>query len=80
MLSLVTLKNDFHNSAATLRLEVLGNFPGTVTIRPSKSQVKKAKKTLCGIKGCSCGNDIGIRGPKTWNGKRLEVDLSEIYA
>jgi len=49
----ITLKNDFHNTSVTLRLR--GNYP-------TASQVKRAKKVLCGISGCTCSNVMGMRG------------------
>lgn len=49
----VVLKNSFHNSEVTLVVE---------NDQISAGQVKKAWKTLCGIRGCTCGNSLGMRG------------------
>ena len=49
----ITLKNDFHNTEITL---IAKN--GML----STGQVKKSKKTLCGIAGCTCGDELGTRG------------------
>ena len=76
---LVRLKNDFHNSAVTLRCEVLAHIHGEATIRPTATQIKRARKQLCGIAGCTCGSDCGTRGPQEHNGKRLIVDSSDLY-
>ena len=76
----VTLRNDFHNTSVVLRCETLSHMFGEVTIRPTVSQIRKSKKSLCGIAGCTCSNDCGIRGPQNHNGKRLVVDLSEVFA
>lgn len=50
-----TLRNDFHGTEVTLRAE-----PGQVL---SLGQAARARRTLCGIAGCTCGNDLGMRGP-----------------
>ena len=53
---MITLTNDFHGTQVTLRLQ--GAFL-------SAGQEKKAWKSLCGIKGCTCSGPIGIRGAQT---------------
>jgi hypothetical protein len=79
-MALITLTNDFHNSSVTIRCEVLSDLPSGAafaTAYPSASQIKRAKKALCGVAGCCCSNAAGIRGQqKTSWGKRLEVDLT----
>ncbi len=50
----ITLTNDFHNSSITLH-------PGKEG-RLSAGQVRKAKKTLCGITHCTCSGRLGTRG------------------
>jgi hypothetical protein len=52
-MSTITLTNEFHNSAVTLR--PTGN-------RLSPGQVKRAKRELCGIDGCTCSDSAGTRG------------------
>jgi hypothetical protein len=47
-----TLKNNFHNSEATVLVK-----NGEV----SEAVIIRAGKKLCGIKGCTCG---GVRGPQ----------------
>jgi len=54
MTKTISLKNDFHNSEVLLYIADGKNI--------SKGQVKKTWKTLCGIKGCTCGNELGMRG------------------
>ena len=58
----ITLVNDFHNTSVTLRMK---------SACPTKSQVKRAKKTLCtGDRaskrnpngGCACSGVMGMRG------------------
>lgn len=49
----ITLYNDFHNTEITL---IVKN--GML----SPAQVKKSKKALCGIAGCTCGDELGTRG------------------
>lgn len=79
-MSRVTLTNDFHNTSTTLICETLSHIYGEVTIRPSVNQIRRAKKALCGISGCTCSDDAGCRGPQQHNGKRLVVDMSSLYA
>jgi hypothetical protein len=76
----VTLVNDFHNTTVTLMCETLSHIWNEVTIYPSEAQIRRAKKTLCGIDGCTCSSDAGCRGPQKHNGKRLVVDVSSLYA
>lgn len=57
-----TLRNDFHNSEVTLRA-VAGQ-------ELSLSQVLRARRILCGIEGCTCGGNLGERGPQD-----VEVDV-----
>ncbi len=59
----ITLKNNFHNTSVNLR--VSGE-------KLSAPQVKRARRALCGISGCTCGNELGQRGPQ-------EVDIEIIY-
>lgn len=79
-MSSVTLKNDFHNTSTVLRCETLSHMHGECTIRPTVSQIRRAKRSLCGIAGCTCSDDCGCRGAQEHNGKRLVVDVSSLYA
>ena len=76
----VELANDFHGTTCTIRCEVLSHIYHTATIRPNLAQIKRAKKALCGIAGCTCSGDAGTRGPQSYNGKQLEVCLDAVYA
>ena len=51
----ITLTNDFHNVETSLRVK---------DGRLSAGQVLKARKELCGIQGCWCGDDLGRKGPQ----------------
>ncbi len=50
---MITLLNDFHQSL--VRLRPRGD-------RLSASQVKRARRVLCGYDGCTCGGVCGERG------------------
>lgn len=52
---MITLTNDFHGTSVNLRPDGAGQL--------SVSQVARARRTLCGVKGCTCGGDLGERGP-----------------
>ena len=52
----IELRNNFHNTLVILHMK--GAYP-------TVAQIKRARKELCGIKGCSCGNVLGERGPQT---------------
>ena len=52
----ITLTNDFHNTTV--------NLVATAK-RLNAKQVKRAKKALCGIDGCTCSDDLGMRGSQT---------------
>ena len=53
----IILKNDFHNSEVKLNVK-----NGVIT----KDQVKRSKTVLCGMLGCSCSDDLGMRGPQDY--------------
>lgn len=77
----VTLRNDFHNSEVTLRTNVLSHIHNVATAYLSAGQVKKAKRKLCGVQGCTCSGEAGICGPQSLaNGKRLEVNIDAAYS
>ncbi len=48
----LTLRNDFHNTEATVKVN---------NGRIKADAMKRAEKKLCGMKECSCG---GMRGPQ----------------
>jgi len=52
----ITLKNDFHRSEVRLRAEEGEPF--------TDSQIRRARRTLCGVQGCVCGGAMGERGPQ----------------
>ena len=50
----VTLVNDFHNTSTTVQ---------PTNNRLSERQIKRVRRVLCGITGCSCAfDDAGQRG------------------
>lgn len=49
----ITLTNDFHNTEAVLRVNSESLSP---------AQVKRAKRLLCGVEGCTCSGEAGERG------------------
>lgn len=51
---MITLTNDFHGTSVNLRPD------DSYTL--SALQVARARRALCGIKGCTCGGDLGERG------------------
>ncbi len=57
----ITLTNDFHNTE-------LNVVPQNGKL--SVSQIKRAKRALCGVSGCACSGDIGTRGRQ--NGFEIE--------
>lgn len=71
----ITLRNNFHNTSADLRVsdlriaEELGNgndYFCTIT----ENQMRRAAKKLCGISDCKCGT---VRGPQNHDGLKLVV-------
>ena len=63
----ITLTNDFHQTAITLRAKVL---PLTDHLLLNPRQVRKAARALC-AEGCLCGREAGTRG------MRLAMDLRQ---
>jgi hypothetical protein len=51
---IITITNDFHNSEARCR----PTDSGWLTHR----QVRRIRRTLCGIDGCTCGGTLSERG------------------
>ena len=52
----ITLKNQFHGTEVTLNAKETDN--GYLI---SKSQGARAKRELCGIHTCTCGDELGQR-------------------
>jgi len=50
---LIKITNSFHNSEAVCRPSDNGYL--------SPSQVRRLRKKLCGIEGCTCGDCVGAR-------------------
>ncbi len=50
---MITLKNNFHDTEVRINPK-----DGEL----SAHQVKRARKVLCGIDSCTCGNEAGMRG------------------
>jgi hypothetical protein len=77
----ITLTNNFHNTSVNINCEVLSHIHNEATAYPTAGQIKKAKKALCGIDGCTCSGEDGTRGRQELpSGKRLVADCSAIYA
>lgn len=53
---MITVKNSFHHTAVQIRAEIGDEL--------TASQIRRARKELCGIRGCLCGGPIGERGPQ----------------
>ncbi len=62
----ITLTNDFHNTSVVLRPD--GEERLTV------GQVQRARRTLCGIAGCTCGGSLGVRGYQ-WGTRGLGIEM-----
>ncbi len=54
-----TLRNDFHNTSAELKTRVRGGMCSLTT-----RQVCYYGSLLCGVDGCTCGDELGLRGPQ----------------
>ena len=54
------LKNDFHSTYATFRVEHNGKIEVEDIITLSAGQVKKAKRLLC-FDDCMCSGELGTR-------------------
>ena len=52
----ITLQNDFHGTTVKLMAE---RQPGGLFI--THSQAQRARRELCGIKGCTCSGPTGQR-------------------
>jgi hypothetical protein len=58
----LVLKNDYHNTQVTLRVEHNGKIEIDDVIELTAGQIKKTQKLLCGIAECLCAGDLGTRG------------------
>lgn len=58
----VIISNVFHNSEIALRAEVSGQ-----DLYLSSGQVRRARRVLCGISGCTCGGVLGQRPNQGWD-------------
>ena len=56
-MQLLTLTNSFHHTEA--RVRAFQNMDGAYYLSPS--QAKRARKKLCGIAECTCGDAVGAR-------------------
>jgi len=63
---MTTLTNSYHNSAAKTRLTA-GDIERIKNTNPDdwtaaeRQTVRRIRSKLCGIAGCTCGNDFGER-------------------
>ena len=53
---MITLRNSYHCTAVQVRVQIGDEL--------TPSQVQRARQTLCGIHGCTCGGPAGERGPQ----------------
>ena len=81
----ITLTNDFHNTAVNLNCDVqidaaTTDHPKSAIAYPSATQIKRAKRELCGSPDCTCSNEAGTRGRQDLpDGTHLTIDLSPAY-
>jgi hypothetical protein len=61
----ITLRNDFHDTKINL-------IPNGDQL--SAQQIKRAKRTLCPVKGCCCSGFDGTRGPQEIGGIEIIGD------
>lgn len=54
MMTTYTIRNDFHNSTANVRVSGDGVL--------SAGQIRTVRNKLCGISGCTCGGELSQRG------------------
>lgn len=75
----LVLKNDFHNSTVTFRVQLDEVKEGNI-IYLSENQVKKAQRLLCGINFCTCSGELGMRSE--WyelDGENVKLSQDPIY-
>lgn len=66
----VTIRNNFHNTEVTLEAKNI-TLEKTTEYYLSPAQVDKAKRELCGLRGCTCSGVLGQRGPQNWSGEQI---------
>lgn len=61
----IILHNNFHNTSVNVFEHFVhdGNYPYAYL---TAKQVKRCRGTLCGIKECTCSNDLGERPSGVW--------------
>ncbi len=66
---MITIKNSFHNSQINLNVQI-GDYL-------TNSQIKRSKRILCGVHGCTCSGIAGDRG--TQDGFYIEqTDINKV--
>lgn len=64
---IVELRNDFHHTSTVVRVSAsLLLFP---------HQVRRIRRTLCGVLGCGCGGLLSERGPQRLPNSSLFVPV-----
>ncbi len=68
---LIRFENDFHNTAASVRVRSWGS-------KITRRQLENLERRLCGMAECSCSDATGVRGlqPKT-DGYQHTIDLDD---
>ncbi len=61
----ITLTNDFHGTSVKLIAERISRYQPWSDL--TRGQVARAKRTLCGIDGCTCSCQLGTRGKQPIN-------------
>ena len=51
---MITITNNFHGTSVNLKANIGDEL--------TESQVKRARKQLCGVSGCTCWGMLGNRG------------------
>lgn len=70
---MIKIRNDYHNTEVTLRANIGDEL--------TASQIKRARKALCGISGCMCGGPIGDRGPQDgFSVEQIDYDRVQLIA
>lgn len=59
----ITLTNDYHNSEVNLLVDSGALNQGGAELSPT--QISRARRELCGVDGCTCGDDLGMRGSQS---------------
>ena len=74
------LRQELAQHAAEVSAEAIRGAANSETVVaatpqfPSTGQVRRSWRVLCGIKGCTCGNIMGMRGPQTVRVARQEYN------